>query len=92
MDNIQKPVPESSPSRRKFVWGLGILSLFAAIGSAAKFPFSGIRKVSGPKPICKNTTVKMLTQDGRIVEIDATFIASNSKKITNTELQNWIKK
>jgi len=92
MHNHEKTLPDNSPSRRKFVWGLGVFSLFAAIGSAAKFPFSGIRKVSAPKPVCKNTTVKMLTQDGRIVEIDATLIASNSKKISNTELQNWIKK
>jgi len=92
MDDNQKPVPASSPSRRKFVWGLGIFSLFAAVGAAAKFPFSGIKRVLATKPECKNTTVKMLTQDGRIVEVDAALLASNSKKISNTELQNWIKK
>jgi hypothetical protein len=92
MDNNEKIVPGNSPSRRKFVWGLGIFSLVTAIGAAAKFPFSGLKKAPANKSECKNTTIKMLTQDGRIVEVDATLISSNRKKVTNTELQNWIKK
>jgi hypothetical protein len=92
MDSSEKNIPNPSPSRRKFVWGLGIFSLVTAIGAAAKFPFSGLKKASLAKRECKNTTIKMLTQDGRIVEVDATLISSNRKKVTNTELQNWIKK
>ncbi|MDB5123575.1 MAG: hypothetical protein JWP94_1704 [Mucilaginibacter sp.] len=92
MDSSEKNIPNSSPSRRKFVWGLGIFSLVTALGAAVKFPFSALKKVPANKSECKNTTIKMLTQDGRIVEIEATLMSSNRKKVTNTELQNWIKK
>jgi len=91
MDKNQKKLPDGSPSRRKFVWGLGVFSLFAAFGTVTKFPFWS-KRVSASRRECKNTTVKMLTQDGRIVEVDATLLASDSRKISNTELQNWIKK
>lgn len=37
-------------------------------------------------------TVKMLTQDGSLVEIDKKLLASSGKKISNKELQEWIKK
>jgi hypothetical protein len=40
----------------------------------------------------KPKTIKMLTQDGQLVEVDAKLLASNSKKISNKELQNWVKK
>ncbi len=40
----------------------------------------------------EQTTVKMLTQDGSLVEIDKKLLASSGKKISNKELQEWIKK
>jgi hypothetical protein len=40
----------------------------------------------------KVRTVKMLTQDGKLVEIDASILASGNKKISDKELQNWVKK
>jgi hypothetical protein len=78
----------SHPSRRRFVWGVGILSLLTAAGSALKFPF--LNKKSRPE--IKGKTVKMLTQDGTLVEIDAALITASRKKATNSDLQNWIKK
>jgi len=33
----------------------------------------------------------MLTQDGRLVEIDATLLAANTKKVSDKELQTWVK-
>ena len=68
-------------SRRKLVGWLGVVSLFAMIGGA--FRQSKNRK---------SKTVKMLTQDGRLVEVDATLLAANTKKISDKELQNWVKK
>ena len=38
----------------------------------------------------KNETIKMLTQDGKLVEIKKDLIASNGKKISNEELQQFI--
>ena len=71
---------ESKVTRRKLVSWMGILSAFTLAG-AAMMPW----KNKKPK------TVKMLTQDGKLVEVDATFLAANKKKISNKELQNWIK-
>ncbi len=34
----------------------------------------------------------MLTQDGRLVEIDKSLLASSGKKITDKELQKWVTK
>ena len=33
----------------------------------------------------------MLTQDGRLVEIDKSQFELRGKKISNEELQNWVK-
>lgn len=33
----------------------------------------------------------MLTRDGRLVEVDRGLLASSRKKITNDELQKWVK-
>jgi hypothetical protein len=71
---------ESKVTRRKLLGWLGVLSLFTMAGAAFK-PL----KNKAPK------TVKMLTQDGQLVEVDASLLASNSKKISNKELQNWVK-
>lgn len=70
-------------SRRKFLrWGIAS----AAVFSAVKFLLPAGKKEK------ENQTVKMLTQDGKLVEVDIASIPSKKKKISNTELQNWIKK
>jgi len=79
---------EIQPARRKFIWGVGLLSAFGAAGALLKSPF--LSKKSQPET--KGNTVKMLTQDGRLVEVDMAALTSARKKATNTELQNFIKK
>ena len=37
-------------------------------------------------------TVKMLTRDGKLVVVDKKLLASAGTKISNEELQKWIKK
>ena len=73
--------PETkTQNRRKFIaWGVASAAVFAAF----KF-ITPSRK--------KPETVKMLTQDGKLVEVDIAALPSKKKKITNGELQNWIKK
>ncbi|HYM94313.1 MAG TPA: hypothetical protein VET23_09265 [Chitinophagaceae bacterium] len=67
-----------TPSRRKFLFlGLGTVAFF----SIFKFV----------KPGKKQKTVKMLTQDGRLVEISEDLLPSERKKVTNNEMRNWIK-
>jgi len=70
---------KQNSSRRKFIeWGLGALAAFSAIGL-----FFSQKK--------KKKTVKMLTQDGRLVEVDEALIKSTGKKINNKEIHSWVK-
>lgn len=69
-----------SPGRRKFIaWGVAS----AALLTVAKFILPSKKKPE---------TVKMLTQDGRLVEVAIASLPPKKKKITNGELQNWINK
>ena len=66
-------------SRKKFLFlGLSAVTFFSV--------FKFIR------PSKKKKTIKMLTQDGKLVEIDQELIKGDKRKITNTELKTWIKK
>jgi cobalamin biosynthesis protein CbiD len=67
-------------SRRKFItWGVASAALFTAV----KFILPSKKKPE---------TVKMLTQDGKLVEVDIASLPPQKKKITNDELKNWINK
>jgi hypothetical protein len=78
MDTNQTNQPSS---RKKF--------LFLGISAVALF---SVFKFSFPKNKKKKNTVKMLTREGKLVEIDQELIKSSKKKITNAELKEWIKK
>lgn len=82
----------SSPGRRKFVWRAGILSLMAIVASVFKIPFSRKKSPATDAFENKRKMVRMLSEDGRLVEIDEALLISTRKKISDTELQNWIKK
>ena len=70
---------KQNSSRRKFIeWGLGTLAVFSTIGLF----FSKKRK---------KKTVKMLTQDGQLVEVDEALIKSTGKKVNNKEIHSWVK-
>ncbi|HZX75156.1 MAG TPA: hypothetical protein VFE57_12090 [Cyclobacteriaceae bacterium] len=68
-------------SRKKF--------LFSGLSLAAITAFFFKREV---KPEEKKQTVKFLTQDGKLVEIDVDKLPSSKKAATKEDLQNWIKK
>lgn len=73
-------------SRKNFVkWGLGIISsltILRFVGSSSK-----------PKrQMSEGKTIKMLGEDGRLVEVEQSTLTAHRKKITDTELQNWIKR
>ena len=67
--------------RKKFVIWVAIVSLFAMIGAAFRFG-----KIEAPK------TVRMLTREGKLVEINIKLLASYSKKVSDKDLLNWINK
>lgn len=83
----------NSESRKKFLrWGA------AALATVTAFSLFGLsrkgKKVAAVvnSPEGKKETVKMLTQDGKLVEIDKALLSASNRKITNEELQNWIKR
>ena len=66
-------------SRRKLIeWGIGALAAFSAIGL-----FFSQKK--------KKKIVKMLTQDGHLVEVDEALVKSTGKKVNNKEIHSWVK-
>lgn len=75
--------------RRKLLrWGgLGSVALLFA-GFKLRNPFSK-KDVIACAP--EQKTIKMLTQDGKLVEVDASKISgANGKKITDDQLKNWV--
>jgi hypothetical protein len=73
-------LPKTSSRKKFLLWSAAVFSSFTLL----KF-------ISGSKQK-KPETVKMLTQDGKLVEVDITNLASsNRKKITDDELKSWVK-
>lgn len=70
----------TSANRKKFIW-------FCA-GAIA---FLNVSRFFGSKKEKKSETAKMLTQDGQLVEVDKSLLAQGSRRISNDELQQWIK-
>ena len=90
MDRNKELTEKEAPTRRKILYGVGVLSILATISAFFRFPIPVKKNAIACKPESKK--IKMLTQDGRLVEIDESLITANKKKITNKELQPWIKK
>ena len=71
--------PKTS-SRKKFLFLSGV----ALLSATAWRMLPSLRKRKSGK-------VKMLTEDGTLVEIDAKLAAMSGKKISDADLQQWIK-
>jgi hypothetical protein len=87
--NTENKIPKDTNMRRKLLAGLGALSLFPVL----KFGFFAKKKdVISCAPEAKQQTMKMLTQDGRLVEVDLSKIKGTKEKISNKQLQDWVKR
>lgn len=77
--------PDKISSRKKFlVWGAAVFTSLTGFKI-----FTGSKKAS---PV-KSATVKMLGQDGKLVEVDVDKIyCGKRKKITDEQLKKWVKK
>jgi hypothetical protein len=76
----------SDQSTRTFVK----TTLLSIAGLFASFTF--FRKIVA-EPDKKRDTVKMLAEDGSLIEIDAeVFAAMQKKKATDKDVQDWVKK
>ena len=70
----------TSTRRKFFIWGLGIISSVTAL------------KLILPKKK-KNNIVKMLSEDGKLVEVDADKLYCGiRKKISDDQLKSWVSK
>lgn len=79
-DKTDNNTSSAKPRRAAIAGGLAVIaSLLLAFN-----PFKSSEK--------KPEKVKMLAEDGSLVEVDASLISSGNKfKITDKELQEWIK-
>lgn len=92
MNNNGDAIQQGSQARRRFLAGISFLSAFALIAAAVRFPGSRKSNIIGCVPEKKTRMVKMLAEDGTLVEIDGGLIKSRGKKVSDAELQCWIKK
>ncbi|MEO6406251.1 MAG: hypothetical protein ABIY51_02770 [Ferruginibacter sp.] len=75
----ETPTPTS---RKKFLlWTASVITSVTAL-----------KYLSGRKLKEAPATTTMLTQDGKLVTINMASLPSKKKKISNKELQDWIKK
>lgn len=87
--NTKNDQANQTNTRRKVIAGLGILSLLPILKLGI---FTKKRDVISCAPEASNTKMKMLTQDGRLVEVDISKIKGAKEKISNKQLQDWVKK
>ena len=70
---------QKKTSRKKFLlWSTALIS------SVTAFKIFRAKKKTA-------TTVRMLTEDGKLVEVDTSQL-TKGRKISNKELQDWVKK
>lgn len=80
----------TTPSRRRLIYGLGILSVLSLFKAGGLFNRN--RKIITCAPAPEKKMGKLLTEDGQLVEVDLSKIISTGKKISDKELIDWIKK
>ena len=83
--------PYKKDSRRLLLAALGTLSVLSLL----KIPVLRLRRKTiacGPDPKTATETppLRLLTRDGRLVEVDASRITVLKKKITTEELKDWV--
>jgi hypothetical protein len=76
-------------SRRKLLTGIGILSFFSFLNF---FRFKKKSEIIECSPNVSGNTKKLLGQDGQLVEVDLSKIRILQKKISDQELQEWVKR
>ncbi len=80
---------DKTSSRKKFLlWGATVFTSLTAFKI-----FAGSKKPSFSPDGEKKETVKMLTQDGKLVEVDASKLyCGKRKKISDEQLKTWVNK
>jgi hypothetical protein len=86
------PIINEKETRRKLILGISVLSLIP-LAKMGKF-FSFKKEVIACAPPAESIrTVKMLTQDGKLVEVEVSNLeGADAQKISNKDLMDWVKK
>jgi hypothetical protein len=83
-------VSKENNSRRNALVGLGILSIFSFLTMGF---FSKKKNIIACAPPPDETkTMKFLTQDGQLVEVDLSKVNALKEKASNKEMQTWVKR
>jgi len=83
-------VSNEKNTRRSVLMGIGILSIFSFLTMGF---FSKKKNIIACAPTPDEIkTMKFLTQDGQLVEVDISKINSLKEKATNKEMQQWVKR
>ena len=93
MKESEQTAPQRN-SRRKVLRNMGILSLVPLLKFSSLSGFFSSSKNNREEitPGQQAETMKFLTQDGKLVEVDISQLKSSGKKISDSELRAWIKK
>lgn len=85
--NLTMEANQKDNSRRKFLWGgLGVISAISAL----KFIIPKKQKIVIPCAPTASTT-KMLTEDGKLVEVDISKIKKTGVKVSDKDVITWVK-
>lgn len=85
--NLIMETSKKDNSRRKFLWGgLGALSTISTL----KFIIPKRQKNVIPCAPA-TTTTKMLTEDGKLVEVDISKIKKTGVKVSDKDVITWVK-
>ena len=82
-------ISSKAKSRRKILARIGLLSLFPFL-KLGLFPKKNPVNSCTPPP-GKKETMKVLSQDGKLLEVDVTKVKRLEEKISDEELRKWIK-
>ncbi len=85
----EEVVPAVKNTRMKLLMGLGVLSLFPLWRFSF---FSKKNKAISCSPAAQEGTVRMLTQDGKLVEVEVSKLSAARQKVSDKELLAWVKK
>ena len=86
---VEENVPAVKNTRMKILMGIGILSIFPLL----KFSLFGKKKNAvSCSPADQEETVRLLTQDGRLVDVKVSKLGSARTKVSDKELLAWVKK
>ena len=84
-----EPISAEQKNRRTLILGISLLSLFSFVKLGF---FAKKRNIISCAPSDEVKTMKFLSQDGLLVEVDVSKIKSLQEKVSDKELQGWVKK